>query len=232
MAFELYEKNWHTLPIRGVLFDLDGLILDTEILYSRFWMEACHYYGFPMTYQQSLSMRALDRRKGAAMLEHFFGPTIDYLQVRTKRVEMMEEFVDQNGVGLKPGIRELLAYLKEQNIATAITSSSPIPRIQKYLGFHGLENSFHQLCSGRDVPLGKPAPDIYLAGAAALGLRPGECLALEDAPSGIRSAHDAGCFTVMIPDQDQPSDETRALLHGKADSLLDIIDILKLLNNT
>ncbi len=230
MAYTLYENA--TRPIRGVLFDLDGLILDTEILYSRFWMEACHFYGFPMTYEQSLTMRALDRRKGAAMLEHYFGPGIDYLKTRTKRVELMEEFVDAHGVGLKPGIRELLAFLDDQGIATAITSSSPIPRIQKYLGFHGLENSFHKLCSGRDVPLGKPAPDIYLAGAAALGLRPQECLALEDAPSGIRSAHDAGCYTVMVPDQDQPSQETQALLHGKADSLLDVIDMLRILNRT
>ena len=229
MAFEVYQPEWGLRPIRGVLFDLDGLILDTEVLYSRFWMEACHFYGFPMTYEQSLTMRALDRRKGAAMLEHYFGPSIDYLQTRTKRVELMEAFVDANGVGLKPGIRELLRYLEEQGIATAITSSSPIPRIRKYLAFHGLENSFQKLCSGRDVPNGKPAPDIYLQGAAVLGLRPEECLALEDAPSGIRSAHDAGCFTVMIPDQDQPSPETKTLLHGKADSLADVIDLLKAL---
>jgi HAD superfamily hydrolase (TIGR01509 family) len=229
MAFEVYQPEWGLRPIRGVLFDLDGLILDTEVLYSRFRMEACHFYGFPMTYEQSLTMRALDRRKGAAMLEHYFGPSIDYLQTRTKRVELMEAFVDANGVGLKPGIRELLRYLEKQGIATAITSSSPIPRIRKYLAFHGLENSFQKLCSGRDVPNGKPAPDIYLQGAAVLGLRPEECLALEDAPSGIRSAHDAGCFTVMIPDQDQPSPETKALLHGKADSLADVIDLLKAL---
>ena len=229
MAFEVYQPEWGLRPIRGVLFDLDGLILDTEVLYSRFWMEACHFYGFPMTYEQSLTMRALDRRKGAAMLEHYFGPSIDYLQTRTKRVELMEAFVDANGVGLKPGIRELLRYLEEQGIVTAITSSSPIPRIRKYLAFHGLENSFQKLCSGRDVPNGKPAPDIYLQGAAVLGLRPEECLALEDAPSGIRSAHDAGCFTVMIPDQDQPSPETKTLLHGKADSLADVIDLLKAL---
>ncbi|MBQ8833780.1 MAG: HAD family phosphatase [Oscillospiraceae bacterium] len=230
MAFEIYRKEWGIRPIRGVLFDMDGLVVNTEILYSRFWMEACQFYGFPMTYEQSLSMRALNRTAGEAMLKHLFGPTIDYLKVRTKRVELMEAFVDAEGVGLKPGIRELLCYLEEKGIATAITSSSPVPRIQKYLGFHGLENSFHKLCSGRDVPTGKPAPDIYLHGAASLGLRPEECLALEDAPSGIRSAHAAGCFTVMIPDQDQPDPETAALLHGKADSLADVIGLLEELN--
>lgn len=226
MAYEIFKPEWGIRPIRGVLFDLDGLILDTEILYSRFWMEACHFYGFPMTYEQSLGMRALDRRKGAALLAHYFGPTLDYVQVRSKRVELMDAYIEENGVGLKPGIRELLAWLEEKGIATAITSSSPIPRIQKHLAFHGLENSFHKLCSGREVAMSKPAPDIYLYGAASLGLRPEECLALEDAPSGIRSAHDAGCFTVMIPDRDQPDAETLALLHGKADSLLDIIDLL------
>jgi beta-phosphoglucomutase-like phosphatase (HAD superfamily) len=77
------------------------------------------------------------------------------------------------------------------------------------------------------VAHGKPEPDIYIFGAQSLGLKPEECLALEDAPSGILSAHRAGCVTVMVPDMDQPQEETRRLLHGKADSLLDIITLLQ-----
>ena len=86
---------------------------------------------------------------------------------------------------------------------------------------------FAALCSGRDVPHGKPEPDIFLHGAATLGFKAEECLALEDSPSGLRSASSAGCLTVMIPDQDQPSEEIKPLLYAKADTLADVIPLIQ-----
>ena len=228
MGFEIYQPTWGVQhPIRGVLFDMDGLVMDTEKLYSRFWREALHYYGYEMTLEQALTMRGLGGQAGEAMLHRYFGPDANYLQLRSKRIELMDAFVEENGVELKPGIRELLDYLDKEQIPSAITSSSPILRIRKYLSQHGLDTRFHALCSGRDVPHGKPAPDIYLTGAAAIGIPPQECLALEDAPAGILSAFRAGCLTAMIPDQDQPGEETTALLYARADSLADIIDLLE-----
>ena len=228
MAYEIYKPEWaENRPIHGVLFDLDGLVLDTEKLYSRFWMEACHFYGYPMTYEQSLGMRALNAQRGEALLKAYFGEGVVYLQLRDKRIELMEAYVDEFGVDLKPGIRELLAYLDEKGIPAAIASSSPVPRIRKYLAFHGLDTRFAALCSGRDVPKGKPEPDIYLKAAAALGLEPRNCLALEDAPAGIQSAYRAGCLPVMVPDQDQPNEETKAMLYAKADSLTDVIQLIR-----
>ena len=228
MAIQIFKPEWGAQrPIRGVLFDMDGLVLDTEKLYTRFWREAVQCFGYEMSWEQALGMRGLGGQAGEAMLHRYFGADADYLQLRNKRIALMEAFVDANGVDLKPGIFELLDCLDKAGIPAAITSSSPIPRIRKYLAFHGLDSRFQALCSGRDVPHGKPAPDIYLSGAAALGLNPEECLALEDAPAGILSAYRAGCLPVMIPDQDQPGGETKALLYAKADSLTDIIHLLE-----
>ena len=226
MAIEVY-KTEYTPVIRGILFDMDGLILDTEKLYARFWMEACHFYGLPMTYEQSLKMRAANSRLGEANLHSFFGPGADYRAIRAKRIELMDAFIAQNGVEPKPGIFELLDHLKERSIPAAVCSSSPGERIEKHLGSLGLYDRFSAICSGYDVPWGKPAPDIYLHGAAALGLPPETCLALEDAPLGIESAFRAGCVPVMVPDQDQPEEATRSMLYAKADSLSDIIELLK-----
>ncbi len=228
MAYELYAQN--TPRIRGVLFDMDGLVLDTEKLYTRFWTEACRFYGFSMTREQALRMRAANSRLSEANLHEFFGPTADYRRIRAKRIELMNAHIAVNGVEAKPGIGELLDYLQENGIATAITSSSPIDRIQSHLGSLNLLHRFDQLCSGYDVPWGKPAPDIYLHGAAVLGLKPEECLALEDAPTGIESAYRAGCHPVLIPDQDTPGEETISKCFAKADSLIDVIDILEFLH--
>lgn len=226
MALTIYHPQWgENRPIRGVLFDMDGLVVDTEKLYSRFWREACGFYGYRMSYEQSLKMRGLGGQAGEAMLHSFFGEEADYLQLRSKRIELMGTFVDEHGVELKPGILELMDFLEEKGIPAAITSSSPVSRIRKFLAPYGLDTRFRALCSGRDVPRGKPAPDIYLAGAAALGLPAESCLALEDAPAGVESAFRAGCLTVMVPDLDPPGEKVKAMLYGQADCLSDVAQL-------
>lgn len=213
-------------PVRGVLFDVDGVILDTECLYSRFWMEACHFYGFPMTKAQSLQMRSLNKTAGQEKLRALFGPAADYTTIRQKRIELMDAFVEKEGVTAKPGIYTLLDALDERGIPCAITSSSPQQRLESYLTPLNLYHRFVKVISGYDVPRGKPEPDIYLRGAAELGLPPETCLALEDSPAGILSAYRAGCLPVLIPDQDTPGQDTLSLLYAKADTLTDVISLL------
>ncbi len=213
--------------ICGVLFDMDGVVIDSEKLYTRFWMEGAQALGYPMTREQALQLRSLGRDLGQSKLESFFGPGVSYPEVRAKRIELMEAHIAVHGIGEKPGIRELLAYLKEAGIPCAITSSSSIPLIQRHLSNLGLLEGFTALCSGRDVPKGKPWPDIYLAGAKAIGCKPGECLAVEDSPAGIESAWRAGCLPIIVPDQDQPTAETLQMCFAKADSLADIRELLE-----
>ena len=228
MAIHHYNPEWGTArPIRGILFDMDGLVLDSEALYTRFWREAAAALGYTMTAEQSLGMRSLGKKHGQPYLESLFGPTVDYTAMRNKRIQLMNAYVEIHGIAPKPGIFELLDYLEENGIAAAITSSSPMEAIEKHLSAVGLMHRFRKLCSGHDIPNTKPAPDIYLLGAKELGLDPAECLALEDSPTGILSAYRAGCLPVMIPDLDQPGEDTQKLLYAKADSLADVITLLK-----
>ena len=222
MLTQYKEKS----PVRGVLFDVDGVILDTECLYSRFWMEACHYYGFPMTKAQALQLRSLNKTAGQEKLRALFGPAADYTTIRQKRIELMDAFVEKEGVSAKPGIYTLLDALDARGIPCAITSSSPQQRLESYLTPLNLYHRFKKVISGYDVPRGKPEPDIYLRGAAELGLPPETCLALEDSPAGILSAYRAGCLPVLIPDQDTPGQDTLSLLYAKADTLTDVISLL------
>lgn len=227
MAIQMIHPEWGaSRPIRGILFDMDGLVLDSEVLYTRFWREAAAALGYPMTVEQSLGMRSLGKKLGQPYLESLFGPDIDYTTLRSKRIELMDAYVEEHGIPPKPGIYELLDHMDALGIAAAITSSSPMEYIQKHLSAVNLLHRFRKLCSGHNVPNGKPAPDIYLLGAAELGLNPSECLALEDSPTGILSAYRAGCLPVMVPDLDQPDDNTKSLLFAKVDSLADIIDLL------
>jgi len=214
-------------PIRGVLFDLDGVVIDTEKLYTRFWMEGAHALGYPMTREQALQLRSLGSGLGQGKMESFFGKGVVYADIRAKRIEFMEDYIAEHGVEEKRGIRELLAFLKENGIPCAITSSSSLEVIRRHLTSLGLIDGFTALCSGKDVPNGKPAPDIYLHGAAAIGIKPEECLAIEDSPAGIESAWRAGCKAVIVPDQDQPDELTLARCFAKADSLTDVMELIR-----
>ena len=225
MSYIIYKKK--TNPVHGVLFDMDGVVLDTEKLYARFWAEAANALGYSMTFEQALGMRSLNAAAGQAKLESYFGPGVSRAKMRAKRVELMDAYVAEHGVEAKPGVHELLDYLKEQGIRTAIATSSPMPRATAYLKSLGLPDKFDCICSGHDVKQGKPAPDIYLHAAASIGVPPGNCLAIEDAPAGLLSAHRAGCWPVLVPDLDGSDDEMRKILYAEADTLLEVIHLLR-----
>lgn len=227
-GIEICKKDlYQGTAIKGVLFDMDGVILDTEKLYTRFWKEAAQSLGFPMTHEMALGMRSLSRELGERQLKEYLGEEVDYQKVRDTRIKMMTAFIQENGVELKPGIQELLDFLKEKGIKTSIATSSPLDRTKEYLSKVGLVDAFDELVSGHMVPHGKPAPDIYLYAAAKLGLKPEECLVIEDSPTGLLAGMRAGAVPIMIPDQDQPTDETKARIYAVADSLKEIISLIQ-----
>lgn len=215
------------MNIKAVLFDMDGVVLDTEKLYTRFWREAAKACGYDMSLEQALGMRSLSRKAGEDKLKSYFGENISYEQVRSKRIELMDAFIEKEGVFLKPGINELLDYLQENGIKTAIATSSPIDRTVRYLSSVNIDKRFDELISGYMVEHGKPEPDIYLYAAQSLGVNPEECIVLEDSPTGILAGFKAGCIPVMVPDQDEPDEVTQRMLYCKAKDLYDVIDIIE-----
>ena len=216
------------MKTKGIISDMDGVILDTEKLYVRFWREAASFYGFPMTLEHALGIRSLSGKLAEEKLQGWFGKEFDYNAVRQKRIELMDEFVNQNGVEPKPGAKALLSYIKDNGYALALATATPVDRAGRYLKSVELYSFFDQIVSAREVKRGKPAPDIYLCAAKRLGLDPKECIALEDSQNGIRSAFAAGCKTIMVPDLDRPTEEIMPLLFGVANGLEDVIHIGKL----
>ena len=203
------------------------MLLDTEKLYARFWQEAAIALGYPMTRQQALGMRSLSSAAGQAKLESYFGPGVDREVMRQKRIALMDAYIEENGVECMSGVLETVQQLKGRGLKIAIATSSPMERVERYLGPKNLLGYFDAVCSGHDVPLGKPAPDIYLRAAACIGLAPERCLAVEDSPAGIQSAFDAGCLPVFIPDQDEADEQTLKRLYARVEALPDLLQLVK-----
>ena len=229
MSYEILKPE-SIRDVKGVLFDMDGVVLDTETLYTRFWIEAAKELGFNMSWEQSLGMRSLNRKLGQQYLESCFGKNANYMQMREIRIKRMNAFIDEHGVEPKKGIYELLDYLHDNNILCAITTSSPQERIKNHLTPLGLYDKFDKICSGYEVKNGKPAPDIYLYGAKSIGINPENCLAVEDSPTGIKSASSAKCMSVIVPDLDEPNDETLSMSFARADDLSELIAMIEKIN--
>ena len=213
--------------IKGILSDMDGVILDSEKIYVRFWCEAGQFYGFPFERRHALGIRSMARPFAIQRLQGWFGEGFDYDKVRNKRVELMDAYVAEHGIEPKPDAARLLSYLKENGYRVALATATPKDRAEEYLSRVDLLRYFDEVVSARMVKNGKPAPDIYLYAAERLGLKPEECIALEDSPNGVRSAHSAGCRTVMVPDLDAPSEEIKPLLYDVADGLWDVVRVLE-----
>lgn len=213
--------------IKGVISDMDGVMLDSEKLYVRFWCEAAQSLGFPMKKEHALGIRSLARVFAVKKLQGWFGTEFDYDSVRNKRIELMDKYVAENGIEAKSGAKELLIWLKQNGYKTALATATPVDRASLYIKQVGLLELFDVICSAREVKRGKPEPDIYLLAAKRLGLAPGECMALEDSQNGVRSAFAAGCKTVLVPDLDNPENELKGCLYAVADNLPAVKKLLK-----
>lgn len=214
--------------IKGVIFDMDGVLIDSEKLYNRFWREASKEFGFDMTREIALGIRSLPAEFAIPKLERIFGKGYPYYEIKKRRIELMNKFVDENGIEAKAGVNELLDYMKANGIKAAVATASDMDRTYKYLNMINIYHKFDEFVCGPDVKRGKPQPDIYLAAAKKLELMPEECIAVEDSPNGALAGIAAGCMTIVVPDLDEPENDLKDKLFSVVQSLDKIIDFLNL----
>lgn len=214
--------------IKAIIFDMDGLLIDTEKYHTACWIAAAREQGFEMTMETALKLRSLGAEFAEPMLQEEFGEELDYEKLRLIKRTLMEKRLYETPAELKKGAVELLSWLSGQNCKKAVATATRREKAEECLKSTGLWSYFDAVLSVTGVAHGKPMPDVYLEACKKLEEAPENCLALEDSPNGAWSAVRAGCRTVMIPDLTPVPEELKGKLFGEAGSLLDLIDMIRI----
>jgi len=191
----------------AVIFDMDGLMLDTERLAPMAWSDAARAMGVDFDLSLLPAMVGRNATDCSALLIERYGQEFPSEAMMQAWRVAYDAIVERDGIELKPGLLALLAWLEERNVPKAVATSTRRERAQSKLELTGLMPRFSALVGGDEIARGKPAPDIFLLAAERLSQSPQDCLVLEDSEPGVRAALAAGMTPIMVPDQHPPSKE-------------------------
>jgi HAD superfamily hydrolase (TIGR01509 family) len=214
------------LPVRAVIFDMDGLMFDTERIAVESWGRAGQLLGVDIPAGLIIETVGMNRQDAKTILMRRLGDAFPYPEARRLRIQFAEETIARDGVPIKDGLYALLDVLEGAGVRKAVATSTDQARALKLLERAKVRNRFDAIVCGDEVAQGKPCPDIFLAAAGRLGCEAHHCMALEDSEAGLTAAHRAGMLPVMVPDLKTPSAQARSLAFRVFQSLNEVASFL------
>ncbi|HLI67040.1 MAG TPA: HAD family phosphatase [Caulobacteraceae bacterium] len=212
-------------PVKAVVFDMDGLLINSEVIVRDAMMAVAREMGAELPNEVFVRMVGLTYAASDAVAQAHFGPDFPLEAFNAAVWKRAEQAFEAEDI-LKAGVREIVDHLEAAGIPRAVCTSSSHETVRRHLAPSGLYDRFQAIVARGDYAHGKPSPDPYLLAAERLGVAPADCLALEDSHNGVRAAHAAGAMTIMVPDLLDPTPEMRRLCIAIAESLHDVREAL------
>lgn len=213
--------------IKAVIFDMDGLMFDTERLGKILWNEYSEKFNQPIISEIHDMCMGTNVEYQRTIFEEKLGKEFDYDSFIDYIWDMRVQTVKENGVPKKEGLDELIAFLRYNRIKIAVATSTAYNAAIENLKIAEVFDLFDAVVTGDMVKNSKPNPDIYLLACSELGVNPEEAIGLEDSFNGVKAVYNAGMKCVMIPDLVEPDEEILKLCYKKADNLFEIIELIK-----
>lgn len=208
------------MSFEAAIFDMDGLLLDTERLSRDAFVECSLHFGLEGAGDFFENLIGLNAKKSNALIETFLGGHVPLQTFETKWIGLYKEYLSGD-IPVKAGVEALLSHFEQIELPCAVATSTRNESAQKYLGRAELLSFFQLIVGGDQVNNGKPSPDIYILAAEKIGVSPEKCIAFEDSENGVRAAVGAGMTVVQVPDLIQPSEDLKLLGHIVAETLLE-----------
>ena len=216
------------MEIKAVLFDMDGLMVNTESLSTEAFINSAKAQGYNMTKEETLKVLGFTKANIYQFwIDYFQGTNVDGKKLVDDHYEYIENVLYTVGPEKMPYVEELLKYLKENNYKIAVASSSDAADIKNNLEKTKLEKYIDEIASGAEVENGKPAPDVFLLAAKRLGVDAKDCLILEDSKAGIKAGKASGAMVFMVPDMYTVDKECEDTADRILTNLGEVIEILE-----
>lgn len=206
----------------NVIFDMDGLMFDTEKVFIKAWDYAGEKIGIGKAGYMVYKTLGMNIVASYNIWKEEFGDTYNQEEMRKYTKEFLQQYYSENKVPIKKGLYSLLGYLRQNHCKMVVASSSPKWEVERHLKDADIYEYFAGIVCGDMIKNSKPDPEIYLRACELIGTKPTECYALEDSKNGLLSAYRAGCKPIMVPDLWQPDDETWKLIVGKYSDLEEV----------
>lgn len=217
--------------IKAVIFDMDGLMFDTEKIGIRTWNKLSEELGYPKLHNLIYTCFGTNHNFKRKYFAEVLGEDFPYDLFVKREIEITGQTLKDEGVPNKEGLVELLEYLKNNNIRTAVATSTTYGPAVEHIKDAGVFDYFDAIITGDMTEKGKPHPDIYLKACEKLGVSPSDAMGLEDSYNGVRAIYSAGMKAVMIPDMVEPDDEMKEKTFAIKKTLLDVISLIEEINN-
>lgn len=197
--------------IEAIIFDMDGVLIDSERISFKCYQEVFKDYTYEIDEKSYVKFigRNVDGIK--EVMQEEYGSDFPFDEIYKKKVKLAIEFTDKNGVKIKPGVHELLDYLKKENYKIAVATSTRRQRALQLLEEAKIKEKVNFVVCGDEVENSKPDPEIFLKAAKGLGVEPEKCIVIEDSDAGITAAHAAKMTGIHVPDMKQLEKETTKL---------------------
>ena len=219
------------MSIKAVLFDMDGLMVDTESLATEAFIHSAKKQGYEMTREETLLVLGFTTKSIYKFWENYFKDSyVSGKKLVDDHYEYIEDILFTTGPKKMPFIEELLIYLKDNNYKVAVASSSNMNHITNNMKKTGLIKYIDELASGAEVKNGKPEPDVFLLAAERLGVKPEECLVLEDSKASVIAGSTAGAKVIMVPDMFEPDEVCKEKAYKIVENLGEVIKLLDISN--
>lgn len=203
----------------AIIFDMDGIIFDTERVYMQIFMDVYEKLGYKMTKDIYVTLIGRDRKSIINSLYEIYGEDFPMDEAFKQCDLELKKAIDSGKVPVKEGALEIFDYLKSNNYKMALATSSHKSKLEMQLKIHNLEEVFDDIVCADDVIRSKPDPSIFLAAARKLDVKPEECIVIEDSPAGIEAAYNAGMMSLHVEDLVKPNEKIKEYSHKQFKSL-------------